>query len=720
VVSVRGICMGTDSASGTCERLGNKGFELDIRVAGGKVLTALKDLRSGDMIVDDEYIYRVVTGCSEGKLVWEGLRDIRIDGGDQAVTVRGKIAALELVQTFRLPEGTSVLEEDLSISNLTGSSIAVEHLETGFQRQITDDAAHVLPELTGDRLIAIPFRHKATDPPAWDNAFTLEQLLINPGAEHRATAQLGYGYAPALHRASEGWAWQHGEYTFGIFKFNQENMQFSVIGLESRKEGVWLRFGGAAMIDGEPSSVGRIGPGERIFLGRSHYEVIPGGYHKAAYAFRRFLDEQGCSFPRGYDPPVHWNELYDNPEWNVQTPGHPSAPRHARKLTYTRRLIEKEAAKAVEYSAGALYLDPGWDTDFGTLIWGDEWLGPRGEFIKEMHESYGLAVSLHCPLATWMSRDGGGVASWPAGAMRMDAEGNVIQGSICLGARQYLDEAAKRLLSHCEEGVKFLMFDGNWWNGGCWNPDHGHPVPYTKEDHCRALLELAQRVHEKYPHVIIEMHDMITGGSRQRYTPVYYKYGLPGSYDENWGFELMWQPMEDILSGRARSLYYYNLACNIPVYLHIDLRDDNEHCLSLWWYASTCRHLGIGGTHRNPVIADAQKKAMRVYRRLKPFYTRGQFYGCEEHPEEVHFHVLREKKAAVVNLFNLEDTEKVVQGSISVEELGIDPDQWYITPGPHLSCRNGRLYWSRRLPSYGTDVLELWPVSSLKHFSNHR
>ena len=37
----------------------------------------------------------------------------------------------------------------------------------------------------------------------------------------------------------------------------------------------------------------------------------------------------------------------------------------------------------------------------------------------------------------------------------------------------------------------FLMFDGNWWNGDCANPDHGHPVPYRMEDHIRANLELA-------------------------------------------------------------------------------------------------------------------------------------------------------------------------------------------------------------------------------------
>ena len=120
-------------------------------------------------------------------------------------------------------------------------------------------------------------------------------------------------------------------------------------------------------------------------------------------------------------------------------------------------------------------------------------------------------------------------------------------------------------------------------------------------------------------------------------TIAFHKYGLPGSYDENWGFELMWHPMEDIITGRARSLYYYNLGCNVPIYLHVDLRDDNEHCLVLWWYASTCRHLGIGGTHRNRAIANAQKKAMAVYGELQQFYKRGDFYGLDE---EIHIHVL--------------------------------------------------------------------------------
>jgi len=224
------------------------------------------------------------------------------------------------------------------------------------------------------------------------------------------------------------------------------------------------------------------------------------------------------------------------------------------------------------------------------------------------------------------------------------------------------------LLANCADGVVYLMFDGNWYQGGCEDPSHGHPVPFTKEDHIRANLELARRVHEKYPGVLIEMHDMLMGGVAPRNTPVYYKYGLSGSYDENWGFEQMWDPLADIASGRARALYYYNLGCNVPIYLHINLRKDTRGCVVLWWYASTCRHLGIGGTHGDPAVVAAQQAAMRKYRELERFFKRGEFYGAGE---EVHLHALPEENAFVANLFNLSGRTRVVSGSIALRRMGL-------------------------------------------------
>jgi len=707
-------------------RISSEALDLTVGACARSVRVCLSATKTQRLLFDDCYVYEAAVPRPEGTLVLRGLDDVTIRSTDEQIVIHGRMGGMCVDHVLELTHAGR-LTERISLTNTTDIDITLDWLAMGAQCAIADDVGSVPSERLSERLMAIPFLHRATDAADWDNNLTLADLLRFSGGEQRANVQLGYGFVPSMQRASEAWAWVMADRTLLISKHNQRGMEFSAIGLVVRKEGVSLRFGGVATVSGDPEYLLQIAPGQTVESGVTTYELVEHGYerapgepdtamrayHQAALAYRRQLAESGCRFPAGFCPPVHWNELYDNPEWNIQTAGSPTSPRRHRRVSYTRDLLEAEAKKAVAYSADALYLDPGWDTEFASFHWGADWLGERREFVELMRSKYGLSVSLHCPLATWMSRDGRSVSTWPREALRMDADGEVVEGSVCLGSRQYLDAAAERLLSNCRDGVSYLMFDGNWWNGGCWNPDHGHPVPYTRESHCLANLSLAQRIHEQFPDVIIEMHDMMTGGTRQRYTPVYYKYGLPGSYDDNWGFELMWQPMEDILSGRARSLYYYNLACEVPLYLHIDLREDNAQCLCLWWYASTCRHLGIGGTHRDPLIAEAQRQQMGTYRRLKPFFTRGAFYGDDENPEAVHIHVLQEEQAAVVNLFNLSNQERVLEGSVALSDIGLDPDRWYITPGPALRLAGGRAHWRRRLASWGTDVLELWPVESL-------
>ena len=690
--------------------LANDAYHLTAEIAGNDVRLRLKDVAMGFDVADGVCIYRASRPCAEGTIVATWLNDAALDVNGEVMTITGTLAALKIEHVLKLPTDRAHMEERIVLYNPTDAVIALEDFTVGLQRRAGDDVATIFPELASDRLVAIPFRHRPTDPADFNVDFRLADLVQRPGREHRAARNPflypEHGWYPSLQWASEGWAWTHSEYTLGIFKFNQDAMEFSVLSLACDDDGVALRFGGAGMVAGDPSALGRIEPGQRIELGVTRYVTVSGDYKAAYYAFRAFLDEKGCRFPEGYNPPVHWNELYDNPECNIRTAAgdHPKPPM-TRPVTYTRALIEEEARKAAAYSCESLYLDPGWDTDFGTFLWGEEWLGPEKQFIQDMREQYGMGVSLHCPLATWMSREGGGVPSWPQEAMRMDADGNLIEGRMCLGSTQYLNEAAKRLLAHCAEGVGFLLFDGNWYNGGCWNPDHGHPVPYTMEDHVRANLHLAQRIHAAYPDVLIEMHDMVQGGDIQRYTPVYYKYGLPGSYDENWGFELMWYSLEDIRSGRARSLYYYNLGCNVPIYLHVDLREDNAHCLVLWWYASTCRHLGIGGTHRNPAVANAQKLAMAEYRKLERFFKVGEFYGIHE---EAHVHVLADEAAFVVNLFNLSDELRVIGATVVLKQISLDPDRWYVNPkGGSFDAASGTFSIHCRMAPWAAETIEV-------------
>ena len=873
-------------------RLTSPGYDLTAVVTNSQVSVRLEDKKLGLRLAEGPYLYRAVRRDGEQSQAVQGFQAASVTSTAQALVIRGKLAGLEVEHHFEMPAGHDYLEERLTLRNATGQLIALSDFEAGFVRKVADSSGRVFPELDQDRWVAVPLRARATDAKGHLNDFSIADLLAKPGFEPRVNKDQQYTQPPSRHRHSEGWAWTHGANTLGIFVFNQDNMLFSVVSQMKDSNGGALRFGGACMISGEPAALTRIAPGQTVDLGTVRYQSMPGGYGEAMYAFRALLDEKGCRFPADYNPPVHWEQLYDM-----------SGAWEDRPHRYTRSAIEKEAEKGKAYSCEAMYLDPGWDTDFGTFIWGEKWLGPRADFVSEMRSKYGLKLALHCPLATWMSHQYswglGAVKTWPEaakrtpppeessahandalrvsavreghrnlalhpaakaqaasvfqnGAMaihqikhlndgwygngaswiadRMPAWAEIDLGAVyevskvtlgndharqfsdrattelrilvatnystdskaadwhtvaqyqgdpvtaelslpfpsvaarwvrvdilkggpdlprldeievyetagvsgdaaaafakqvrrgpeppppgkmlgpllCLGSRQYLDAAEQRLLANCAAGAIFLMYDGNWWNGGCVNPDHGHPVPYTWEDQTRANLDLAQRIHAKYPKVLIEMHDTIAGGSPARVTPVYYKYGLPGSYDENWGFELMWDPWVDLQEARGRSVFYYNLGCNVPLYLHINLNKDNESCVVLWWFASTCRHLGIGGTSPKPAVVEAQKQAMKRYRQWDRFFKRGDFYGINE---EVHLHALPKENAFVVNLFNLSNQAREIGGSIALKKMGLDPAKQYHATSDWGRVENGQFRVQRAMPPWSAEVAEVKPVS---------
>jgi hypothetical protein len=169
--------------------------------------------------------------------------------------------------------------------------------------------------------------------------------------------------------------------------------------------------------------------------------------------------------------------------------------------------------------------------------------------------------------------------------------------------------------------------------------------------------------------VLIEQHDPMTGPGMPRYTPTYFMHAKPGAFDEIWGFEYMINAMDDVVvSRRAGSMYYYNLAYDIPIYLHIDLRSDNNQAVGFWWFASTCRHLGFGGKHKDPAVWEALKKAMQTYMPLKRFYTQGIFYGLDE---TVHCHTLPDLGESVLNIFNLDDKPAKKQLKFRLAEIGL-------------------------------------------------
>jgi hypothetical protein len=256
------------------------------------------------------------------------------------------------------------------------------------------------------------------------------------------------------------------------------------------------------------------------------------------------------------------------------------------------------------------------------------------------------------------------------------------------------------------------MFDGTMDNGECWDPAHGHRVPSGREEHVQATNRLARLIHAQYPEVLIEMHDQMLGGTRLRYVPTYYGQGRgsraeednSAGFDSVWAFELMWDPMTDLVGGHSIALYYYNLAYSLPLYLHIDLRKDNAQCLMFWWNASTCRHLGIGGTHPDPRVQQAQREAMATYRRLQSFFKAGTFYGLDE---MVHVHVHPTEPAAVINCFNLEDHAVNRRIELHPSKLGLEATGSYQIKGATAQRAGDHYIIDVAVPSYGHSLIEM-------------
>ena len=868
-----------DKAPGASDfKVENEAFRLSITLEEGGVDCTLRGAATGFAWSQGPYLYYARPEGEEDPAVCTGLKSVSAEQEGNSLRISGELVGLTISHELELPQDSPVMRERMTVKNTSGSTISLSEFETGFQRRVTDAYGEPLDAVSGNRFIAIPFRHRAEDPQDLDHDFPVGQIHQHEGFVYRPQSTWSRPKrVPSDRHFSEAWAWTRGDHCLGIFSFSQENLVFSTLSSRRSEQGVILDFGGTSLLPTGPSALCEIAPGETVSLGEMHYRRIDGGYKEAMYAYRSMLDEKGCRFPRDYAPPVHWNQLYNmEGAWNN------------RDEQYTPARVREEAAKARAYGCQSLYLDPGWDTTFGSFIWDRDRLGPFGDFTRAMCEDYGLDVSLHCPMPPWASSPGmamgpssvdewpeaskrkfpveessparvpavhdgrrnlsllpgstatassgiegyaihriphlkdgyrGNSRSWIAGQLpawaeidlgdnyeigqvqlsnaalgqyqdrqpatyrilirsesdsewrevsrrddepfagirahrfdpvkarwvrveiskteagdmpRLDEievyEARRVSGEeaeehrnlasrgeapvphgprICMGARQFRREAEERLSHLCRNGAAFLMFDGTWWNGECQDCRHGHPVPYRIEDHIDSCLDMARCIKDEHPEVLIEMHDMLAGGAPMRMTPVYYKYGLPGSYDENWGLELMWNPMADLKERRALSLYYYNLSCNIPLYLHIDLRTDNRHCIVLWYYASTCRHLGIGGSHEWLEVVERQKAAMQQYRRLEDFYKRGDFYGAGPH---LHFHALPSRESFVANIFNLSDEERTVSGEIELEEMGLEPARSREVSSPWGTVEGGTFRAKLKMPPWSAEVAVCRPV----------
>jgi len=683
-------------------------LELIVETASGLNPRSLRDVKSGWVFADRDYAWPGDAGFPK---LLEPPVITNQENGTSSVVFQGQLGSLRVEQSFTVPKNEpGVILENITIRNSTDASLDTAGFKCGFARHLGDGETWV-SDASEIRFCRIPYRRETNG--------TVQEFPLREVAEHGTTFASWCNWPPQTTPiwGSEGWVWSKGPASLLIAKYNPEGMEWSLMEPVKQGKETLLRFGGAGQWKyGHPEGATQLEPGKSYRFGETRFQALDGNWKPAYYAFRKYMDNLGCRPAKGYNPPVHWNELYDNEyffkgasicNYDVDQVELRAKLQKLMQEFYTLDAMKGEAAKAKELGCEALYLDPGWDSPGCSFLWDAPRLGSFGAFRKLMQEEYGLKVSVWCGLGgvppTWADP-----ASCPVEAQVLNKEGKRTQ-ILCFPNAPFLDTRARCLLELAQQGMAFFMFDSTTYSGPCYDKSHGHQVPSTREEHAQALFELARRIKAKCPDALIEMHDPITGPSDVHYTPTYFGYQPPHSFDCLWGHEFMWDSLNNLLSGQAVSLYYYNLAYSIPIYLHVNLKNDNTNALVLWWYASTCRHLGVGGKSPDPAIWEAQKKAMQTYLSLKPFFTQGEFYGLDE---MIHVHTLPEKNAAVINCFNLADTPETKTFTIPLAEVGLSAQSNYEIQGAAAwKQQDSTIEVKVEIPAQGTQLLELIPKS---------
>jgi len=666
-------------------RLTNDWWEVDIRLAGDAGPCRILDRRHGLVVADEHYSYSldVITGPLRNTS--QGLKDVtfsrQITEDGQSIILEGQLdlgrsgpTDIYIRHRITLPDDAPWLEEQLSLVHRFGRHThQFADARFGFRKVLYDRERNAWKDgLDRFRLVAVPFRrHLGQHQDRYLAEYAMADLF--PRWDPR-------GNLPNC--GSEAWIVTDAERGLLVAKYNQEAIEYSLFQGEYVLSGqgqtrltvmdaitshahvpyhLCARFGGAGLYRGDPESAQVLGPEGQIVFGPTRLSTFSGDWPEGYHAYKAHLRALGHGLPADYNPPLHWNELY-NLGWRLGD----NAP------LQTRQQLDAEGAIAADVGVESLYLDPTWDVAEGTTVWDAARLGPQTDFVRDLHDRHHMGLSLHLMMHTTKVDEDPTI-------YRRDAEGKVLPFSaginfphdplyvgahVCCASLAWKDMKVKRLLALAEAGATFFMFDFVNY-GACWEPTHGHSVPLTRQEHAAGLLDVVQAVKRRYPHVLIEAHDWIGG----EYQPLYYQHGRPFSFDERWGFEFMWDPYYDLLSGRALSLYEYNLAYEIPLYLHIHEGRDSTTMLAFWWYASTCRHLGIGGVSdpQTPLYA-ALKQAVTRYRRLKRFFTQGEFVGIDPLS---HLHVLPGGAAAVALFFNLSNEPHTRTVALDLSRLGL-------------------------------------------------
>jgi len=702
--------------------LSNQYWEFEIQNNKNRFIYKLYSKANDKIYADQDYHYSILTSGKRGsryaylshlgeeyKAKKLQTRTIHLID-DNTLVIKGTFqnTNIEIEHKIKLEPSNKWLNEYITLINHGNKRVIFGLINFGFKKALFKQYQGWIDHLDEYTLTSIPTRRfLGYGEDRRKEKFSANDLLY--GAWVSKDAEMP-GYS------AEGWLWETEGGGLLICKYNSSQIEYSRFKRISNTlpgrgvEDVFILFGGVSLYDGNPELATTLEPHQSYSFGVSRYAVYEGDYREGYYLYRSHLEENGHKFKKDYNPPVHWNELY-NLGWAAEKVGF--FVDKAEFEVYTLEQLYNEAEIARDIGAECLYLDPGWNTALGSEIWNEQRFGTLKEFSKTIHETYGLKLAFHLMMNFEGKNEPDEFYLRSRKGVKLVADPYINLYCLCAN-EHWLKEKSRRLLELAKEGIDFFMFDFTDFstfmadNLGCFSKDHGHEVPMRRQTHTENILKVIQSVKKEYPLILIEAHDR---GIKPRHQ-LYYQQNLPHSFDENWGFECMWNPMQDILSGRSTQLYEYNLAYSIPLYLHINENSDNENMLQFWWYASLVRHLGIGGLsdRENPKYK-ALKQAMVLYKKIKPILARGTFYGIKHN---IHLHVDESDKLGVITAYNLSSRVKIIEIQFDSLKYGLEVNTVEIYNGINQKISTIKLTQSsKNIYQFNVEISPLSPIIAI-------
>ena len=165
----RATARGGDAAStplpAAKQELANDAYRLVVRCTKDGVLVQLHDRQMGLSLAEGS-ISIEPNAATAGKLTaCCGLQNAAAEIVGRRLTIRGKLAGLDVEHSFDLPADRPIMEERIAVHNPhRRAGCSSSNLEMAAScSPIADEDGKVLPELDHDRFVAVPFRAKPDD-----------------------------------------------------------------------------------------------------------------------------------------------------------------------------------------------------------------------------------------------------------------------------------------------------------------------------------------------------------------------------------------------------------------------------------------------------------------------------------------------------------------------------------------------------------------------------